>query len=149
MSRRELTPAELEAAANARQFWLEKKRTERLTQDDAAFALSMTTSGFSQYINGKIPLNTDATKRFADYFGVSPTDIDKGWLGGTDALSTLNMVMESQIEDSPALQAVRNLRGKMTPRSKRALDKIEEAAKEGRLEKQDEDILEALAKRYE
>ena len=44
----------------------------------------MTTSGFNQYINGKIALNTDATYKFARYFGVDPQEIDPQWLGGAN-----------------------------------------------------------------
>jgi plasmid maintenance system antidote protein VapI len=80
--RRKLTALERECAQRINKLWLEKKRAEKISQPVAAEALQMTTSGFNQYVNGKIPLNTDATYKFAIYFGVDPRDIDPRWLGG-------------------------------------------------------------------
>lgn len=82
--RRELTAHERDCAKRINKLWQDKKRDEKLSQPDAAEALKMTTSGFNQYINGKIPLNTDATFRFARYFGVDPRRIDPQWLGGEE-----------------------------------------------------------------
>lgn len=50
--------------------WLEKKRRERLTQEDAGHALDMSPSGFSQYIGGKIPIGLEAAIKLCEYLGV-------------------------------------------------------------------------------
>lgn len=81
-TRRELTTHERECAKRINKLWQEKKRREKISQPVAAEALDMTTSGFNQYINGVIPLNTNATYKFAKYFGVDPHEIDPKWLGG-------------------------------------------------------------------
>lgn len=74
-NRRPLTEREQRRAARAKAFWLEKKRRERLTQDDANTALGWSPSTFGQYINGRIPMNLEATLKIAEYLGVSPADI--------------------------------------------------------------------------
>lgn len=85
--RRELTAHEKAVAATTKKLWLARKKRDRLNQDDAAEALEFSTSAFSQYINGAIPMGTDAVKKFADYLGVHPTDIDEQWLGGTAGIA--------------------------------------------------------------
>lgn len=42
--------------------------------------MDMTQGAVSQYLNGKIPLGTDATISFAHLFGCHPSDIRPGYL---------------------------------------------------------------------
>ncbi|MEQ4511795.1 MAG: helix-turn-helix domain-containing protein [Dickeya sp.] len=72
-------PIDTNAQADAerlRRIWDEKKIELRLTQEKAADALGFETqSTVSQYLNGKNPLNTDATLKFAALLGVKPEEI--------------------------------------------------------------------------
>ncbi|HGH4743862.1 MULTISPECIES: helix-turn-helix domain-containing protein [Serratia] len=71
-----LDAAEIEAASRLKRIWDEKKITLRLTQEKAAEALGFSTQAtVSHYLNGNIPLNTDATLKFAALLGVKPEDI--------------------------------------------------------------------------
>ncbi|WP_116364434.1 helix-turn-helix domain-containing protein [Parahaliea mediterranea] len=73
--RRELTESEKRRAAKAKAVWLEKKKRDGLTQDDANNALGWSPSTFGQYINGRIPMNLTALLMIADYLGVSPQEL--------------------------------------------------------------------------
>ncbi|WP_199016577.1 helix-turn-helix domain-containing protein [Shimwellia pseudoproteus] len=76
MRKKTLDAAEADAAQRLRNIWNEKKITLRLTQDKAADALGFSTQAtVSQYLNGNIPLNTEATLKFAALLGVKPEDI--------------------------------------------------------------------------
>ncbi|SIR83885.1 hypothetical protein SAMN05216509_5318 [Pseudomonas sp. B10] len=52
-------------------------------------------------------------------------------------------------DDLQVLQSLFALKGKVTPRSKKALDSIERAALDGRLTEDDLVLLERIAKRFE
>jgi transcriptional regulator with XRE-family HTH domain len=76
--RRELTAREKAAQKNLFKLWTEKKGELGLTQESAADRMGFKTQGaVNQYLNGKIPLNTDAVIKFSTLLGVDPTDIDK------------------------------------------------------------------------
>lgn len=76
MRKKTLDAAEADAAQRLRDIWKEKKVTLRLTQEKAADALGFSTQAtVSQYLNGSIPLNTDATLKFSALLGVKPEDI--------------------------------------------------------------------------
>lgn len=76
MRKKTLDAAEADAAKRLRDIWNEKKVTLRLTQEKAADALGFNTQAtISQYLNGSIPLNTDAALKFAALLGVKPEDI--------------------------------------------------------------------------
>ncbi|CAI0728609.1 helix-turn-helix domain-containing protein [Serratia grimesii] len=71
-----LDAAEIEAASRLKKIWDEKKITLRLTQEKAADALGFSTQAtVSHYLNGTMPLNTDATLKFAALLGVKPEAI--------------------------------------------------------------------------
>lgn len=69
---REITPHDELIASNLRRLF-EKSKT---TQVSAAKTLKMTQSAVSQYINGRIALNTDVIVSFAKLLNVKPTEID-------------------------------------------------------------------------
>lgn len=76
MKKRTLTDEDMAAARRLRAIWDEKKSALGLTQEKAARILGFNTQGaVSHFLNGVIPLNTDATLRFAAMLGVSPTNI--------------------------------------------------------------------------
>lgn len=76
MRKKTLDAAEVDAAQRLRNIWNEKKVTLRLTQEKAADALGFSTQAtVSQYLNGTIPLNTDAALKFAALLGVKPEEL--------------------------------------------------------------------------
>lgn len=74
--RRQLTEEEMSWAKRLQRIWLSKKKELDLTQEAAAQILGFNQSSFSQYVNGRIPLNTDAKLAFAKLLKVPVTDID-------------------------------------------------------------------------
>lgn len=77
IKRRPLDAKDLLASQNLRRIWFANHRRLGLTQESAAAALGFAgQSAVSQYINGRIPLNTEAVLKFARLLGVAPEDID-------------------------------------------------------------------------
>lgn len=76
MPSRPLTRHEQQMARRLRDLWEEKKAQDRLTQDDVNRQVGWSPSVFSQYLRGRIPLNTDAILRIAKAIRVQPWDID-------------------------------------------------------------------------
>ncbi len=78
--RRPLTDQEKEWAKNLNRLWLARKprpRGKRLTQEMAAeLAGWKYQSTVSQYLNGDIPLNTDAILKFSELIPCDPGDIN-------------------------------------------------------------------------
>ncbi|MFS1584000.1 MAG: helix-turn-helix domain-containing protein [Candidatus Arsenophonus phytopathogenicus] len=73
---RRITPEDKQAAVRLRKLWNEKKEALSLTQEKAAEELGFNTQGaVSQYLNGKVPLNTDTIIKFAKILHVSPEAI--------------------------------------------------------------------------
>lgn len=73
---RRITPEDKQAAARLKKLWNEKKEALSLTQEKAAEELGFNTQGaVSQYLNGKVPLNTDTIIKFAKILHVSPEAI--------------------------------------------------------------------------
>lgn len=100
VKRRELSPHEKACAERANALWRKKSRAEKISQAAAASELGFTTSAFNQYINGKIPMNTDATAKIAAYLSVSPREINPLWLvektsGGASLESELIELLDS------------------------------------------------------
>ena len=72
-----LTPRQKGIALNLKAIFERKKRELGLTQESAAKAMGWKTQGaVSNYLNGKIPLNTDAKLKFAKLLGVKVADFD-------------------------------------------------------------------------
>ncbi len=82
MKRRNLTENETKMAENLRRLWDEKKKEQqiigkKLTQETAAELMGYDTQGaVSQYLTGKIPLNTDAILLFCKVLGCNPSQIN-------------------------------------------------------------------------
>lgn len=73
---RRITPEDKQAAVRLKKLWNEKKEALSLTQEKAAEELGFNTQGaVSQYLNGKVPLNTDTIIKFAKILHVSPEAI--------------------------------------------------------------------------
>ena len=65
-----------EASKNLKAAWNARKKELKLTQELAAELLGFESQGtVSQYLNGKIPVNTDAALKFAALLKVKPEDI--------------------------------------------------------------------------
>ena len=64
-----------EASKNLKAAWNARKKELKLTQELAAELLGFESQGtVSQYLNGKIPVNTDAALKFAALLKVKPED---------------------------------------------------------------------------
>lgn len=64
-------------AQNIKRLWLQKQAQESgLTQAKASKQLGWTHSVVGQYINGRVPAGPKAVFKFAEYFNVTPYDID-------------------------------------------------------------------------
>lgn len=74
--RRELTETEKKWAANLMKIWQAHKARTGMSQEALAEQLKMTQPAVGQYLNAKLPLNTDAMCLFAKVLGVDVTEID-------------------------------------------------------------------------
>ncbi|MBG6240464.1 MAG: helix-turn-helix domain-containing protein [Candidatus Symbiopectobacterium sp. Clec_Harlan] len=73
---RQVTDQDKQTATRLKRIWDEKKKALGLTQEKAADALGFNTQGaVSQYLNGKVPLNTDTVIKFAKLLRVTPEEI--------------------------------------------------------------------------
>mgnify|MGYP001251555552 CR=1 FL=1 len=64
------------AVQNLRRLWFNKKANEKITQNDAAKALGWNQSLFSHYIANINKLSDPTVWKLANFFEVSPYDID-------------------------------------------------------------------------
>lgn len=77
MERRPLTEQEIFWKDNLKRIWTEKKKSLGLTQDKLAELCGWKTQGaVSNYMNGRMALNTDAKLKFAKALEVPVSDID-------------------------------------------------------------------------
>lgn len=73
-----------------KRVWDAAKREKGLTQTKAAKALGIRQATFSQYLNGRIPLNTNFVFNLSELIGVQPGEISKE-LGRYQSLSASSM----------------------------------------------------------
>lgn len=85
-----LDAEELEASAKLSRIWHAKKKELGLSQERAAELYGCSQGNISQYLNGKIPLNTDAVYKFAKILKVNPIEIRPD-LKDAVALSSLEL----------------------------------------------------------
>lgn len=85
-----LDAEELEASAKLSRIWHAKKKELGLSQERAAELYGCSQGNISQYLNGKIPLNTDAVYKFAKILKVNPIEIRPD-LKDAVALSSLDL----------------------------------------------------------
>ncbi len=72
------TNADLEAAASLRRLWEDRSRRDKsFTQEKGALEMGRSQGLINQYLNGKIPLGTSITLRFAKVLNVHPGAIRK------------------------------------------------------------------------
>lgn len=80
MEKRHLTARQQQAQQNLRAIWDAKKKELGLTQEIAADLLGWSSQGsVASYLNGRIPLNTDAIAKFSRLLQVDPLEIDPGF----------------------------------------------------------------------
>jgi transcriptional regulator with XRE-family HTH domain len=70
-----LNKSEIEVSKRLNRIWHAKKKQLGLSQERAAEIYGCSQGNISQYLNGKIPLNTDAIYKFAKMLCVSPSEI--------------------------------------------------------------------------
>lgn len=70
-------------------IWNLKRKELGLSQEKAADMYGCSQGNISQYLNGKIPLNTDAIYKFAEILQVSPAEINPSLAPRLEAVSLL------------------------------------------------------------
>ncbi len=70
-----LNAVELESSKRLARIWHAKKKELGLSQERAAEIYGCSQANISQYLNAKIPLNTDAIFKFSKMLQVKPTEI--------------------------------------------------------------------------
>jgi phage repressor protein C with HTH and peptisase S24 domain len=75
MKNRKITEEQLKDAARLKSAWETYKKTKGATQEQLALALGWTQGAVSQYLLGKVALNTDALIKFSVYLNVNPKEI--------------------------------------------------------------------------
>jgi len=78
MAYRKLTLEEKQWQENLLRLWsaAKNRKDKPISQSKAADFMSITQGAVGQYLNGKIPLNTDAILLFSKYLEVFPGDIN-------------------------------------------------------------------------
>lgn len=78
-TKRDLTPRQMTIAKNIKYHWhrLQTARPE-LTQANASLELGWTHSVLGQYINARVACGPKAVFKLAEYFSVTPYDLDPG-----------------------------------------------------------------------
>lgn len=108
--------------------------------------VSATTTAIGKWLNADSMPEADKLRPLADWLNVRAE-----WLEyGVPPQIPSEFDSESfSAEDMQVFQSLQALQGKITPRSKTALDRIERAAIDGRLTEDDLVLLERIAKRFE
>lgn len=75
MKKRKFTDEQLEDAKRLKSVWESYKQTKGVTQEQLALAFGWTQGAVSQYLLGKVALNTDALIKFSAYLNVNPKEI--------------------------------------------------------------------------
>lgn len=92
MNRRQLTEEETLWQQNLKRIWLSKKSELGLTQEKLAAKIGWKTQGaVTSYLNGRIPLNTDAKVKFSEALGVDTKEIDPNFLAEKKTTPTNSM----------------------------------------------------------
>lgn len=71
-----LNPEEVALYKRLNRIWNLKRKELGLNQEKAAEMYGCSQGNISQYLNGKIPLNTDAIYKFSEILRVSPDEIN-------------------------------------------------------------------------
>lgn len=107
--------------------------------------IKATTTAIGKWLNSEAMPEIEKLRPLASWLQVRAEWLEYGVLpmrpGGPEEAPTK--------EDLEVLQALQALAGRVTPRSKKALDSIERAALDGRLTEDDLVLLERIAKRFE
>lgn len=75
-SKRNWTPADREATARLKSAWAAwQARHPKVTQAQAAPGMGITQSALSQYLQGKVPMRSEAAFKIARFLGVDPREL--------------------------------------------------------------------------
>lgn len=164
MSKKKPLTPELTAecrAANA--LFLAKKNELKLSQKKIADEIGISPAGVAQYLNGTNPLNAKFAAAFSRLIA-EPVDKFSPRLAAEIAriaqaapspfspaspTPTGIAPINPPIEPNMNMAALQRLKGRVTPRSLEALERIEKAALQGLLKEADLVVLEGIAARLE
>lgn len=163
MQRRPLTDEEIQAADRLREIWDRRAKDLNLTQEKAAHALGFKNqSAVSQYLNGRVPLSAKALAGLSRLLEVTPEDISKPladqWFLTRHAPATPEPACPAPTEwekrasadesQDAVLRQIKRLSGRVTPRSRETLLRLEKLAMEGKLTDDDWAIIDSIAARF-
>ena len=107
MAKRNITEADRQAALRLQRIWEYKRQALNLTQEQVAHSCGWSTQGaFSQYLRGKIPLNTDAVLKLAKVLQVAPQEIMPEIAELLAAQSSRPMVNESALRLALSIESL-------------------------------------------
>lgn len=132
-------------------------KDDRFTQERLAGELGMAQGNLNGHLNGKRPLNVEMAAKIFSLTGIPVDEYSPRLSADIKTLAASVPAKRSTpatpdsvtAEDMQVLQSLYALQGRVTPRSKKALDSIERAALDGRLTEDDLVLLERIAKRFE
>lgn len=114
--------------------WKERGRAPRLRREIVERGGRISIQGVHKWLDAQSMPDRPNMLRLSEIFNVSVESLEHG---------------QANTLDDHKLAALRSIRGKATPRTVAALDRIENAAKEGRLTEEDILLLEGIAQRFE
>lgn len=107
--------------------------------------IKATTTAIGKWLNSEAMPEVEKLRPLANWLKVRAEWLEYGVL----PMRPGDPTEEPSKQDFEVLQALQALSGRVTPRSKKALDSIERAALDGRLTEDDLVLLERIAKRFE
>lgn len=121
---------------------------EHGSQAQFARRYGLDASYISQILSGHRSFGEKSARNMEDKIGLPAGTLDGVLLQSTANTSAGNQ-SDNEAISQQKLAALQSLKGKATPRTVAALDRIENAAKEGRLTEEDILLLEGIAQRFE
>lgn len=134
----------------------------RFTQERLAGELGMAQGNLNGHLNGRRPLNMEMAAKIFVLTGIPVDEYSPRLAADIKSLAASvpsvgfppfkeqqTSIDSATAEDLQVLHSLYALKGRVTPRSKKALDSIERAALDGRLTEDDLVLLERIAKRFE
>lgn len=107
MVKRNITEADRQAALRLQRIWEHKRQALNLTQEQVAHSCGWSTqAAFSQYLRGKIPLNTDTVLKLAKVLQVAPQEIMPEVAELLAAQSNHPMVSESALRLALSIESL-------------------------------------------
>ncbi|SFB48584.1 helix-turn-helix domain-containing protein [Azotobacter beijerinckii] len=129
-----------------------KSRKDSLSQGKIADALEISQGAVSSYLNGYNALNARVAGLMAKMIGIPVETFSPRLAAEIARIAQADPAVPTHTDTAPVgmnMAALQRLKGKVTPRSLEALQRIEKAALQGLLKEADLVVLEGIAARLE